>query len=203
VEPPSSKNFEVTVSRTPIYTVRLHAAHTNWAVSFFNLRSFDRIALTPQRLQHLQQAGLDVVSADVALDMKINGHVKDEHGSNVQVMQTPHGDLQGQIVHPPQKSTTGTSLQDMFGLERNATAADVGKAADSAFDNLTRTEKAPSMIPPTIADHGLLGGGGQDMSEVWTGDQQDAIKNFVSEELYIHTKVHLLLRPGLILAHDC
>jgi hypothetical protein len=81
----------------------------------------------------------------------------------------------------------------MFGLERNANAADVGKAVDTAFDKLTGTEKAPSMIPPTIADHGLLGGGGQDMSEIWTGDQQDAIRNFVTEELYIHTKVHLML----------
>jgi hypothetical protein len=157
------------------------------------LRSFDRIALTPQRIQHLQQAGLDIVSADVALDMKVNGHIKDEHVSNVQVVQTPLGDLQGQIIHPPKKATKGTSLQDMFGLEKNASAADVEKAVDSAWDKLTGAPKTPSMIPPTIAKHGLLGESGEDMSEIWTGDQQNAIRNFVTEELYIHTKVHPIL----------
>ena len=154
------------------------------------MRSFDRIALTPQRLQHLKDAGLDVVSADVALDMKVNGHIKNENISNIQVVQTPNGDLQGNVVHAQKKTSLATSLQDMFGLQKNASTQDVNNAVESAWNKLTGAGKKPSMESPTIARHGLMTGKPVS-SEVWTGDQQDAIKNFVTEELYIHTKVSL------------
>jgi len=146
--------------------------------------------LTPQRLQHLQDAGLDVVSADVTLDMKVNGHIKNQHVSNVQVVQTPNGDLQGNVVHTPEKTSLATSLQEMFNLRKTASAQDVNNAVESAWNKLTGAGKKPSMVSPTIAQHGLMTGK-QVSSEVWVGDQQDAIKNFVTEELYIHTKVPL------------
>lgn len=124
--------------------------------------------------------------------MQVNGHVKDERVHNVQVVQTPNGDIQGNLVHGPNTTSKGTSLQNMFGLGNQASSQDVNNAADSAWDKLTGAGKKPSMVSPTIAKHGLMTGE-QVSSEVWDGDQQDAVRNFVTEELYIHTKVHLTL----------
>lgn len=59
----------------------------------------------------------------------------------------------------------------------------------------------PSQVSGTVAEQGMMTGKNV-YDQTWTGDSADAVKNFVTEETYIHTKVHLGCVYSLIAAHD-
>ena len=59
----------------------------------------------------------------------------------------------------------------------------------------------PSNVSETVAEHGMMTGKNV-YDQGWGGNSSDAVKNFVTEELYIHTKVFLYCRISLTLAYD-
>jgi hypothetical protein len=167
------------------------------------LRSFDRIPLTQQLLDQEQKSGVDVIKADIALDLNLNGidRLKDD---NVTVSHLGNGDSMDCVAHHhagPSQNHKETKLGDMFSWTDKTNQ-------DAKYNQLNQVLSAydgaatKSQVSGTVAEQGMMTG--QNVyDQTWTGNSADAVKNFVTEELYIHTKVYLASAYLLIIAHDC
>ena len=173
-------------------------------ISFFNLRSFDRIPLTEGIVKQEQMSGIDTVKADIALGLELNG-LGSFGKQDVSVSSSPMGDAMDDVhfdatkgAHGVRKLATTTSRSKMNGLSEMFDWTDSteqeGKIQKlnqvlSSFDNAAQEGK----VSGTVSQHGMMTGQNV-FDEKWTGDEKEAVKNFVSEELYIHTKVNRYLR---------
>jgi phospholipase D1/2 len=176
------------------------------SVRFFNLRSFDRIPLTQQVKNQEKKSGIDTVKADIALGLDLNG-LESFGNQGVGVASSPTGDpmdairhetdkgkLQQKILRPkntkkPAGQTDG--LGEMFNWNESTDSKGRQQKLNqvlSSFEGASTGVK----VSETIAQHGMMTGENV-FDERWNGDESEAVKNFVSEELYIHTKVPLFL----------
>jgi phospholipase D1/2 len=158
-------------------------------VSFFNLRSYDRIALTQEIVEKEKKSGIDTLKADLALDLDLIGVDKIKN-QQVTVSSLAAGDSLDAVAHSdphPSKSGDIKPFEDLFSWNRTA---DVQKKNDVLNTVLSRFEQAGSESPvsDSIAEQAMMTGR-EVWDEKWVGDDKEAVKNFVTEELYIHTKV--------------
>jgi phospholipase D1/2 len=164
-------------------------------ISFFNLRSFDRIPLTPKIINQEHQSGIDTAKADIALGLDLNG--LDSFGKqDVRVSSSPTGDSMDSIASHSQRQrgNQGPTTPKTNGLSEIFNWSDKTKPEgkqQNVKDVLTNFENAgqEGNVTETISQHGMMTGTNV-FDESWDGDQKQAVKNFVSEELYIHTKVN-------------
>lgn len=168
-------------------------------ISFFNLRSFDRIPLTQGIVKQEKVSGIDTVKADIALGLELNG-LGSFGKQDVSVSSSPTGDPMDYITLDATKGARGmrkpvatnprskmNGLSEMF--DWNDSTKQEGKKQKlsqvlSSFDNAAQEGK----VSETVSQHGMMTGQNV-FDEKWDGDEKEAVKNFVSEELYIHTKV--------------
>lgn len=154
------------------------------------MRSFDRIALTQEILAQEQASGIDTVKADIALDLDINGidTIKDD---SVTVSHLPVGDSLDFLAHKskPAKNSKEDKLGDIFAWNKNANKDAKHQKLNEVLSNFQGAGKT-SNVPASVAQQGMMTG--QNVSDqTWSGNDQAAVKNFVTEELYIHSKVFL------------
>lgn len=155
------------------------------------MRSFDRIPLTQQLVDQEQRSGVDVVKADIALDLSLNGidRVKDE---NITVSDLGNGDSMDSVAHHhfgPSQNHKEKKLGDMFSWT-DKTNQDAKYKQVSQVLSAYEGAATPSQVSGTVAEQGMMTGKNV-YDQTWTGDSADAVKNFVTEETYIHTKVYL------------
>jgi hypothetical protein len=164
------------------------------------LRSFDHIALTREIIAQEKASGIDAIKADIALDLDINGidTIKDD---SVTVTHLPTGDSRDFLAHKPKpKNFKEDKLGDIFAWNKNANKDAKHQKLNEVLSNFQGAGRK-SNVPASVAEHGMMTG--QSVSDqAWSGDDQSVVNNFVTEELYIHTKVFLHC-PLLIIAHDC
>jgi phospholipase D1/2 len=168
-------------------------------ISFFNLRSFDRIPLTDGIVKQEQVSGIDTVKADIALGLELNG-LGSFGKQDVSVSSSATGDPMDDITLGASKGPQGvrklattmsksktSGLNEMF--DWNESTKPEGKIQKlsqvlGSFDNAVQEGK----VSETVSQHGMMTGENV-FDQKWDGDEKEAVKNFVSEELYIHTKV--------------
>jgi len=166
-------------------------------ISFFNLRSFDRIPLTQQIINQEHASGIDTVKADIALGLDLNG--LDSYGKqDVGVSSCPTGDAMDSITYDlphlqanRKQATTTNGLGEMFDWsDETEPETKQQKVTEvlTKFENAMEPPPAAGKVSGTVSQHGMMTGTNV-FDEAWIGEKQEAVKNFVSEELYIHTKV--------------
>lgn len=169
-------------------------------ISFFNLRSFGRIPLTQQIINQEQSSGIDTVKADIALALDLNG-LESFGKQDVSVSSSPMGDPMDSITYDPahlkanrKQTTTTNGLSEMFDWsEKTKPDGKQQKLNEilTKFENAVQPAGA-GKVSETVSQHAMMTGTNV-FDEGWDGNEQEAVKNFVSEELYIHTKVNTLL----------
>lgn len=163
-------------------------------ISFFNLRSFDRIPMTKQIRQQEAKSGIDTLKADIALDLNLSGldSVDSEH---LTVSSVSQGDALDSIAHnkaKPPKNSSVHKFDDMFHWDKATGKKGKQEKVDEVLSQF-QDAGTQAAVSNTIAAEAMETGHNV-TDHVWKGDEQEAVKNFVAEELYIHTKVHLLTR---------
>jgi phospholipase D1/2 len=163
-------------------------------ISFFNLRSFDRIPYTQQLKDQQTKSGIDSVKADVALGLDLNG--LDSFGEGVAVTNLGTGDSLDRVRHKhdnpaPQISPPGKAgMGGLFGWDDKSDDKTKQAQLDKTLSAFTAAG-SKTTVKPSIAEAGMMTGANVS-DEQWSGDDQEAVKNFVSEEVYIHTKLMIV-----------
>ena len=152
------------------------------------MRSFDRIALTQEIIDQQRNSGIDAVKADIALDLDLNG-VDSIKTDSVTVSAAPTGDNLDAVAHQTkaEKNVKEAKLGSLFAWDKKANSRDKHQKLSQVLSNFEGAIK-DSQVSESVAEHGMMTG--QNVyDQTWQGNDQDAVKNFVTEELYIHSKV--------------
>lgn len=156
------------------------------------MRSFDRIALTQEIIDQVHESGIDATKADIALDLDLNGD--SIQSQSVVISSAANGDALDHVAHQSGK-TAKTSMVSKVGdiFAWNSATSTEGKhrKVNQILSSFERS-MTESRVSPSIAQHGMMTGS-QVSDQYWRGDDQAEVKNFITEELYIHTKVYLIM----------
>jgi hypothetical protein len=158
------------------------------------LRSFDRIPLTQQIKDQQTNSGIDAVKADVALGLDLNGLDSFSNegfavsslgtGDSLDDARRQTGKAQAGVAAP---ATNKTGLGEVFGWDEGTDNKTKHEAVNQTLSAFTDAG-TKGTVKSSVAQHGMMTGTNV-FDEVWNGDPKEAVKNFVSEEVYIHTKV--------------
>jgi hypothetical protein len=159
------------------------------------LRSFDRIPYTQAIKDQQAKSGIDTVKADIAMGMDLNG--LDTFDKGVAVTNLGKGDSLDHVRHKSdsaQSSTTPAApkksgVSDLFGWDDNTDDKSKQEQLNKTLSAFEGAGSKPT-VNPTIAQQGMMTGANVS-DEIWSGTDQEAVRNFVTEEVYIHTKVGL------------
>lgn len=158
------------------------------------MRSFDRIALTQQLIDQEQKSGIDTVKADIALDLDLNGVDRIKDG-NVTVSSLANGDSLDAATHhfvDNSKNHRDRKLGDLFSWNEKTSTDGKYKQVNRVLSDYEGA-MTPSGVLDSVAEHGMMTGKNV-YDQTWGGDPKEAVENFVTEELYIHTKASSLSR---------
>jgi len=78
-------------------------------------------------------------------------------------------------------------LNDIFAWNKNANMDAKHQKLNEVLSNFQGAGQK-SNVPASVAQHGMMTGANVS-DQTWSGDDQNVVKNFVTEELYIHSKV--------------
>ena len=152
------------------------------------MRSFDRIALTKEIIDQQKNSGVNTVLADIALDLDLNG-VDSIKSNSVAVSAAPTGDNLDAVAHQrkAEKKVKEANLGSLFDWDTKTNPHDKHQKLSQVLSAFDRAVKDPQ-VSESVAEQGMMTG--QNVyDQTWHGNDQDAVKNFVTEELYIHSKV--------------
>ena len=160
-----------------------------FAVAFFNLRSYDRIALTEDIIDKEKRSGVDTVKADLALDLDLIG-VDKIRNERVTVSSLQAGDPLDSVAHFNSHGSKVGDVRKLGDIFSWNDAPDAERKHELLNKVLSRFESAgsESAVPDSIAEQAMMTGR-DDLNRDWVGTDNEAVHNFVTEELYIHTKV--------------
>jgi hypothetical protein len=139
------------------------------------------------------KSGIDSVKADVALGLDLNG--LDSFGEGVAVTNLGTGDSLDRVRHkhgnpaPQVSPASKAGMGGLFGWDDKSDDKTKQAQLDKTLSAFTAAG-SKTTVKPTIAEAGMMTGANVS-DDQWSGDDQEAVKNFVSEEVYIHTKVTL------------
>ncbi|GAA5939858.1 hypothetical protein JCM3775_007130 [Rhodotorula graminis] len=157
-------------------------------IEVYNLRSFDRLNYDPERIKRMEEAsGVTLFQAQAALARVYLG--QDALASELEKNKTVKFTI-------PQE---GGEVQMLDGKDNKGKAAKPNPVVqvplpasyDEAWATIRRFEGADS-IRDSIADsisHLSQAGTGSVVDEPWSGDEASERRAFVTEELYIHSKL--------------
>lgn len=153
------------------------------------MRSFDRIALTQQLIDQEQKSGVDAVKADIALDLDLHGVDRIKDG-NVTVSSLANGDSLDAATHHmvnTSKNHNDRKLGDLFAWNDKTSTDGKYKQVNQVLSDFEGA-MTPSGVSDSVAQQAMMTGRNV-YDQTWGGDSKEAVQNFVTEELYIHTKV--------------
>jgi len=149
-----------------------------------------------------QKSGVDAVKADIALDLDLHGVDRIKDG-NVTVSSLANGDsLDGATHHSVNTSQNhkDCKLGDLFAWNDKTSTDGKYKQVHQVLSDYEGAV-TPSGVSDSIAEQAMLTGKNV-YDQTWGGDSKEAVQNFVTEELYIHTKVSHSYHISLIAAND-
>ena len=152
------------------------------------MRSFDRIALTQEIIAQQQNSGVNAVKADIALDLDLSG-VNRIKSDSVTVSAAPIGDTFDAVAHQTkaQKNVKDHNLGSLFAWDGKTNSNDKHQKLNQVLSDFEGAIQ-DSRVAESVAQQGMMTGQNV-FDQTWQGNDRDAVKNFVSEELYIHSKV--------------
>ncbi|PLW11253.1 hypothetical protein PCANC_20318 [Puccinia coronata f. sp. avenae] len=162
--------------------VQTHEVDPRKYISFYNLRSFDRIDYDPATLKQIEQAaGISYYEAEAALARIYLG----ESAGSEELKQNK--EVTFKLAQKGE--SMGAGNRDMTAREGNTMKVDLPQSVDEARQRLRTWSEAASRynsgVPASIATQGYSNG----LENLpWLGSEQSERDAFVTEELYIHTK---------------
>jgi phospholipase D1/2 len=162
--------------------VQTHGVDPRKYISFYNLRSFDRIDYDPATLKQIEQAaGISDYEAEAALARIYLG----ESAGSEELKQNK--EVTFKLAQKGE--SMGAGNRDMTAREGNTMKVDLPQSVDEARQRLRTWSEAASRynsgVPASIATQGYSNG----LENLpWLGSEQSERDAFVTEELYIHTK---------------
>ncbi|KAH8927543.1 phospholipase D/nuclease [Atractiella rhizophila] len=154
-------------------------------ISFYNLRSYDRLSNSPEVLKEMEQrSGMTFLEAQAA-------QVRIYLGDN-----PSQKDLEANSKVKFKKAQVGESLQaDVKSADGDIITLDLPTDIWKAREMVKRwQEAAPSMerrVKNSINHHALKSGGSI-FDEPWVGDEETEKMAYVTEVMYIHTKLMIV-----------
>ena len=85
------------------------------------------------------------------------------------------------------KNHKDRKLGDLFSWNEKTSTDGKYKQVNQVLSNY-ESAMTPSGVADSVAEHGMMTGKNV-YDQTWGGDSKEAVENFVTEELYIHTKV--------------
>jgi hypothetical protein len=161
------------------------------------LRSFDRIPFTQDIINQENNSGISTVKADIALTLDLNGLDSFSDGK-VSLSSLPNGDPLDNVSHRDnvryhfsgdrRRNTNSSNLGAIFSWTDRTNSEGKSQSLKKVLSDFEKGGK-DSKVSESIAEQGLMTGKSVS-DQTWKGDDKEAVKNFVSEECYIHTKVN-------------
>ena len=156
--------------------VRKEGVDPTQHIFLFNLRSYDRINVTPAVKKQEEQSGVKYQDVQRAEAEEIMG--SGIHGST-----DVHGEAD---THMDQKGV-GQSLKSRAEEQKPVDqehSQDVKRRfADAMQEGQGESKSSASVAHCAMSDTGKL------LGEVWEGEEEDEVNNWIQEELYIHAKL--------------
>jgi phospholipase D1/2 len=149
-------------------------------IRFYNLRSYDRINVSGALREAEIRSGVSYEDARKQYDEQYGGGYSNQGGQGQQQYQAYHSDQQqGGYGDQPQYQGSQPYQQYQQGAQQSGSHQGLGSGR---WDS--------------VAECYMLNG--EDIRNVpWTGGAMDEIDAFVSEELYIHSKVRIFSRARI------
>jgi phospholipase D1/2 len=151
-------------------------------IFFFNLRSYDRLNVTPAIKKQEEKSGVkyqDVqrAEAEEIMDTGIHGS-KDEEGGDTHMGQKgKRGDIKEKLKPGDSDDSGDESMEARTDAKRKFEAAAQEAGADREPESTDSVAKNAMHEQPNLVD------------EKWEGDLDSEVDNWIQEELYIHGKV--------------
>ncbi|RDW69315.1 hypothetical protein BP6252_08335 [Coleophoma cylindrospora] len=147
-------------------------------IFFFNLRSYDRLNVTPKIKKQEEKSGVTYQQAQRAeaeeiMDEGIHGTKDDEGGADSHM---------GTKKHPKLEN----AKPDITGDEKEMESTDAKRKFEAEAENVgndKEPESTDSVAKNAMLDQANL------VDEKWEGDLETEVENWIQEELYIHGKV--------------
>lgn len=165
--------------------VRKQGVDPTQYIFFFNLRSYDRLNVTPAMRKQEEESGLKYqdyqrAQAEEIMDTGIHG-TTDVYGEADKHMgqKSKRSWFRSHTEEIAQKN-----MREEHKPEREEHEEDVKRRFEAAKQEGQEDSKSKS----TVA-HCAMAGTGHVIDEIWEGDPEEEVNNWIQEELYIHAKL--------------
>ncbi|KAI7776771.1 phospholipase d p1 [Diaporthe eres] len=160
--------------------VRKEGVDPTQHIFIFNLRSYDRINVTPSVKKQEEQSGVKYQDVQRAEAEEIMG--SGIHGST-----DVHGETDTHMGQKSLKSRAEEKAQlkaeEQKPVEQEHSEDIKRRFADSMQEGQGESKSSASV------SHCAMSGTGKLLGEVWEGKEEDEVNNWIQEELYIHAKL--------------
>ncbi|BGP36940.1 hypothetical protein JCM10449v2_000843 [Rhodotorula kratochvilovae] len=155
-------------------------------IEVYNLRSFDRINHDPQRIKRMEEAsGVSLFQAQAALArVYLGADALESELQKNKVVKFVIPQEGGEAAMLEQKDKKGAKPNPVVEIP-------LPQSYDEAWETVRRFERSDPRheeIADSVSHHSQAGTRGLE-SEPWSGDEASERNAFVTEELYIHSKV--------------
>jgi phospholipase D1/2 len=164
-------------------------------IFFFNLRSFDRLNVTPKIKKQEEKSGVKYQDAQRAqaeeiMDSSIHGSKDQDDGEDKHMGQKSRLNPLAHTHKEKEKQKENEGTNDDSNSEAKEEATDAKRKFEAAEDKTGQKGQEPESTDTvaTAAMHHTP----SLVDEVWEGDLKDEANNWIQEELYIHGKVMIV-----------
>ncbi|KAK7720123.1 hypothetical protein SLS63_010018 [Diaporthe eres] len=160
--------------------VRKEGVDPTQHIFIFNLRSYDRINVTPSVKKQEEQSGVKYQDVQRAEAEEIMG--SGIHGST-----DVHGETDTHMGQKSLKSRAEEKAQ-LKAEEQKPVEQEHSEDIKRRFADSMQEGQGESKSSASVA-HCAMSGTGKLLGEVWEGTEEDEVNNWIQEELYIHAKL--------------
>ncbi|GAA5853479.1 hypothetical protein JCM8547_002472 [Rhodosporidiobolus lusitaniae] len=164
-------------------------------IELYNLRSYDRINNDPDRLKRMaERSGITFEAAQAALSRVFMGpDALDSELEKNKVLKL-YVPREGAELEALEKADDEKKKVSEDGGANPVTEVPIPQTYEEAWEIVRRFEQADDVreeISDSVAHHAMAGQGSL-MDERWSGTEESERKAFVTEELYIHSKLMIV-----------
>ncbi|KAJ4422919.1 hypothetical protein N0V82_002446 [Gnomoniopsis sp. IMI 355080] len=171
--------------------VRKEGVDPTQHIFVFNLRSYDRLNKTPAMTKQEEESGLkyqDIqrAEAEEIMGSGIYGTERDAEGEKDTHMGQKHKFSLSKFLNKGEhaKDVAKANLKDEHKSEADEKQTDVKRRFEAARQQGQDESKSSASVAACA-----MAGTTRVLDEVWEGDPEDEINNWIQEELYIHAKL--------------
>lgn len=164
--------------------VRKEGVDPTQHIFLFNLRSYDRINVTPAVKKQEEQSGVKYQDVQRAEAEEIMG--SGIHGST-----DVHGEADTHMGQKDIKQSLKSRAEEKAQLraeEQKPVGQEHSEDVKRRFADAMQEGQGESKSSASVA-HCAMSNTGKLLGEVWEGDEEDEVNNWIQEELYIHAKL--------------